>query len=106
MKNTAYSYVIIKENNPTWEKERVLLKNKYDAKKKYVLIQKSVHTDGSESINSIDYSNDMAKFQLQANDYVSWYNYVLKLKKDIQCLHSITTQHLLNKQQPDLNSII
>ncbi len=80
----AYSYILIKENNPIWERERALLENKYDAKKKYVFIEKSVYSDGSEGINNIYYSNDMAKFQLQANGYVSWYNYVLSLRKNIQ----------------------
>jgi len=31
---------------------------------------------------------------------------VIKIKKDIRFFHSITTQHLLNTRQPDLNLII
>ena len=81
---TPYSYVIIRHNNPTFERESVLLSNKYNAKKKYAFIQKSCHKDGSESICFIDYSNDLEALQERANRFVSWYNYVAGLQKNIQ----------------------
>lgn len=81
---TSYNYVIIKHNYPELERERTLLANKYDAKKKYAFIQKSVHKDGSESIGFITYSNDLEALQVRANGFVSWYNYPLGLRKNIQ----------------------
>jgi len=84
MKNTSYGYVIIKHNYPELERETTLLANKYNAKKKYAYIQKSVHNDGSESINFINYSNDLEDLQENAKRFVSWYNYPLGLTKNIQ----------------------
>jgi hypothetical protein len=84
MENTSYGYVIIKHNYPELETESTLLENKYNAKKKYAYIQKSVHKDGSESINFINYSNDLEDLQENAKRFVSWYNYPLGLRKDIQ----------------------
>lgn len=80
----AYSYAIIKDNNPTFQREFTLLENKYKPTAKYVLIEKITHKDGSENISRILYSNDIAKFQVLANNYVSWYNYPLNLCKNIQ----------------------
>ena len=84
MENTSYSYVIIKHNYPQLERESVLFENKYNAKKKYAFIQKSVHKDGSENINFIKYSNDIETLQKEAKGFISWYNYPLGLRKDIQ----------------------
>jgi hypothetical protein len=84
MKTTAYGYVIIKHNYPELERESTLLHNKYSAKKKYAFIQKSGHKDGSESINFIDYSNDLEALQARASKFVSWYNYPLGLCKNMQ----------------------
>ena len=84
MENTSYGYVIIKHNYPELERESTLLENKYNAKKKYAYIQKSVHKDGSESINFITYSNDLENLQENAKRFVSWYNYPLGLRKNIQ----------------------
>lgn len=84
MKNTSYGYVIIKHNYPELERETTLLPNNYNDKKKYAFIQKTVHKDGSESIDFIRYSNDLEELQTQANNYQSWYNYPLGLRKDIQ----------------------
>ena len=81
---TAYNYVIIQYNYPELQRESTLLANKYDAKKKYAFIQKMVHKDGSESIGFISYSNNMDELQLQANGFISWYNYPLGLRKNIQ----------------------
>lgn len=80
----AYSYVIIKENYPELERESVLLENKYKPSKKYALIHKICHKDGSENISCIIYSNDLASLQLRANGFISWYNYAINLYKDIQ----------------------
>ena len=80
----AYNYVIIKHNNPYLETENVLLKNKYKAKMKYAFIQKGVHKDGSESINFIEYSNDLEALQKRANGFISWYNYPMGLYKEMQ----------------------
>ena len=83
-KDGAYNYVIIKENYPQLEKESVLLRNKYNPKKRYALINKGCHKDGSESIYFIEYSNDLQALQETAKEYVSWYNYPLGLYKEIQ----------------------
>jgi hypothetical protein len=80
----GYNYVIIKHNYPALERESVLLANKYNAKKKYAFIQKMVHKDGSESIGFISYSNDLEELQERANGFISWYNYPLGLRKNIQ----------------------
>ncbi len=80
---TKYSYYIIKENNPYFAQEPTLLKNNYKATK-YAMIEKIVNKDGSENIANIYYSNDMVKLQNTASTALSWYNYPLSLKKDIQ----------------------
>lgn len=82
--NTAYHYVIIKNNYPELERESALSFNKYKKSKKYALINKGVHKDGSESIYYIEYSNDLEELQSKAVKFISWYNYPLGLKKDIQ----------------------
>lgn len=79
----AYSYVIIKENNPNLERESVLTFNKYLKSKKYAFICKGVHKDSSESTYFIKYSNDLEALQKQASEYFSWYNYPLMLFKGI-----------------------
>jgi hypothetical protein len=79
-----YNYVIIKHNYPELEREYTLLNNKYNAKKKYAFINKIVHKDGSENIAFIDYGNDLEAFQLRVANCESWYNYPLKLTKNIQ----------------------
>ena len=80
----AYSYAIIKENSPYFKNESVLLENKYKEKMRYAMILKSVHADGSESITTIFYSNDLQDFQERANKFISWYNYPIGIAKDIQ----------------------
>lgn len=84
MTNTKYSYVIIKFNNPYFAKESVLLNNKYKKSAKYAMLEKLVHSDGSESIANITYSSDIVKLQETANGYISWYNYPQGLTKNIQ----------------------
>ncbi len=83
-KKVQYNYVIIKENYPDLERESTLLNNDYNAKKKYAFINKGVHKDGSESIYFIDYSNDLQLLQERASEYKSWYNYPIRLSKNIQ----------------------
>ena len=84
----GYNYAIIKENYPELERESVLSpgkkSNKYSAKKKYAMIVKGVHKDGSESIYFIKYSNDLEELHKEASRYISWYNYPLGLSKNIQ----------------------
>jgi hypothetical protein len=80
----AYNYVIIKHNYPELERENVLLNNKYKAKMKYAFIQKGVHKDGSESINFIEYSNDLETLQKRATGFISWYNYPMGIYKEMQ----------------------
>lgn len=80
----AYSYIIIKENHPELERETVLLSNKYNAKKRYAMIEKLCHKDGSENIANIIYSNDLQGLQARAKGFVSWYNYPLGVAKDMQ----------------------
>jgi hypothetical protein len=83
-----YNYAIIKESYPELGKESVLdpskNSNKYSPKKKYALIVKGVHKDGSESIYFIRYSNDIVDLQNQASTYPSWYNYPIGISKNIQ----------------------
>jgi hypothetical protein len=83
MKN-GYNYAIIKENNPTFARESVLLENKYNPKKKYALISKMVHKDGSESITTIVYDNDLVGLHNRAKSFPSWYNYPMGVAKDMQ----------------------
>lgn len=80
----AYSYVIIRDNSPELENERPLIDSKYKKSKKYAMLQKGVHKDGSESINYIEYSSDLKELQERANKFVSWYNYPMNLTKSIQ----------------------
>jgi hypothetical protein len=80
---TPYNYVIIKENHPELERETVLLHNKYKKNKRYAILNKGVHRDGSESIYFIDYSNDLEDLQEKARGAVSWYNYPIGLAKDV-----------------------
>ena len=80
----GYNYVIIKENYPELERENVLLENKYKANRRYAMITKMVHTDGSESIPTIVYSNDLQGLQERAKGFISWYNYPIGIAKDMQ----------------------
>jgi hypothetical protein len=80
----SYSYVIIQKNYPELERETVLLENKYNPKKKYALITKIINKDGSDSITTIVYSNDLEQLQSRAKGFVSWYNYPLGIAKSIQ----------------------
>jgi hypothetical protein len=84
----SYNYAIIKENHPELERESVLdpnkNSNKYSPKKKYAMIVKGVHKDGSESIYFIKYSNDIVELQQMVSQYPSWYNYPIGISKNIQ----------------------
>lgn len=80
----GYNYVIIKENYPELERENVLLENKYKANRRYAMITKMVHKDGSESISTIVYSNDLQGLQERAKGFISWYNYPIGIAKDMQ----------------------
>ena len=80
----GYNYVIIKENYPELERENVLLENKYKANRRYAMINKMVHKDGSESISTIVYSNDLQGLQERAKGFVSWYNYPIGIAKNMQ----------------------
>ncbi len=84
MKNNRYTYAIVKHNYAWLERESVLLENKYKATKKYALIEKLVHKDGSESIANIYYSNDLEILSNRAKGYISWYIYPLGLCKNMQ----------------------
>lgn len=78
------NYAIIKENYPYLAQETVLTQNKYNAKKKYAIILKSCHKDGSESITAIFYSDNLQLLSEQAKEYPSWYNYPLGVCKNMQ----------------------
>ena len=80
----GYNYIIIKENYPELERENVLLENKYKANRRYAMINKMVHKDGSESISTIVYSNDLQGLQERAKGFVSWYNYPIGIAKNMQ----------------------
>lgn len=81
---TAYNYIIIKENNQYFKQESVLFDNKYEADKKYAFIIKTIQKDSSENIATIEYSNDLEQLQERANGYCSWYNYPMGVYKDMQ----------------------
>ena len=83
MKN-SYSYIIIKENYPELEREPVLLENNYKASRRYAMINKIAHKDGSENISTIVYSNDLQALHNRAKGFISWYNYPLGMSKNIQ----------------------
>jgi hypothetical protein len=80
---TGYSYVIIKHNDPTFEREKTYFESKYK-KTKYAMFNKTIHKDGSETLTSIKYSNDIEQLQNEASQYISWYNYPLGVSKNIQ----------------------
>lgn len=80
---TNYNYVIIQANSPIFAQQSTLLDNNYKPTK-YCIIYKTVYRDGSESITRIVYSNNLEKLQNDAKGYISWYNYVAGLKKNIQ----------------------
>ncbi len=84
MKNNKYSYAILKHNCAYLERESVLLENKYKVTKKYALIEKLVHKDGSENIANIYYSNDLEILSNRAKNFISWYIYPLGLCKNMQ----------------------
>lgn len=85
-----YNYAIIKENYPELQRESTLGENLYDPKKKYALIVKDVHSDGSESILFIHYDNYLHKLHKQAKYYPSWYNYPIGISQDMQgCLREL-----------------
>lgn len=86
---SPYNYAIIKHNYLYLERESTLTspkgaKYKYSPNKKYALIVKACHKDGSESIYYIKYSNDLEALQLEAYGFPSWYNYPLDLSMGIQ----------------------
>ena len=83
-----YNYAIIKYNYPELARETVLSPeknaNKYFKTKKYAMIVKGAHKDGSETIYFIKYSNDLPELHSQAKEYPSWYNYPIGISKNIQ----------------------
>lgn len=78
-----YSYMIIKENNPYNKQESTLLDNKYK-NTKYAMFEKMINKDSSESLVSIRYSNDLQKLHEIASKFISWYNYPMNIKKNMQ----------------------
>lgn len=79
----SYHYAIIVHNSSDNYNRSVLLSNNYK-RTKYCMIDRGVHKDGSESEYFIIYSNDLEKLQNKASKYVSWYNYPIGLRKEIQ----------------------
>lgn len=77
-----YNYAIIKENFPDLERESTLIPGKWK-NKKYAMIIKVVHKDGTESITYIKYRNDLQGLQNDARGFVSWFNYPLGIAKNI-----------------------
>ena len=78
-----YSYMVIKYNNPNFEREYTLLDNKYKKSKRYAMFNYSVHKDGSESLNFIEYSNDLEELHNRAKDFSTWFNYPIGLFKPV-----------------------
>lgn len=80
-----YNYAILVENTPDkyLHQESTYLDNKFK-KTKYAVIEKQCFKDGSEGINRIIYSNNLAKLQASLLPYVSWYDYVDMKRKNIQ----------------------
>jgi hypothetical protein len=81
----AYTYAILVENTPNQylHQENTLLPCKFK-KTKYALIEKQVFKDHSEGVNFNYYSNDLKKFTDQMKKYISWYDYVIGVIKNIQ----------------------
>jgi hypothetical protein len=81
----SYTYAILVENTPKryLHQESTYLPCKFK-KTKYALIEKQVFKDHSEGINFIYYSNDLNKLIEKMNNYISWYNYVNSVTKNIQ----------------------
>ncbi len=82
--NHSYNYAIIKKNYPELERERTLIDSRYLKSKKYAMIVKGVHKDGSENIYFIRYSSKLEELQEIANGFPSWYNYPMSLYKEMQ----------------------
>ena len=82
---TGYNYAILCHNRADLEHEKTLLDSKYLKSKKYALICKVVNKDHSELISHIHYSNDLsATIDKMKRFYISWYDQITGLKKDIQ----------------------
>ena len=78
---TEFSYMVVKHNQPHFERESTLLHNKHKKTAKYAIFNKSCHKDGSESVNFIEYSSSMEEIQNKINGFESWYNYPLGIAK-------------------------
>ena len=53
-------------------------------KTKYGIIEKAVMPDGSEIVIRVIYSNNLEQLTNILQNYISWYNEPLGLKKDMQ----------------------
>lgn len=85
MNKTCFSYVVIVYNNPDLANERTYLnQNKYKKSAKYAMLFRTVHKDNSETLTHMRYSSNMEELQKVANSFISWYNYPLALRKDMQ----------------------
>jgi len=82
-KERSFHYAIIVHNSSDNHNRNVLLSNNYK-NTKYCMIDRGVHKDGSESEYFIIYSNNLEMLQNKASKYVSWYNYPIGLRKEIQ----------------------
>lgn len=81
----SYNYAILVENTPEkyLHQESTFLPCKFK-KTKYALIEKQVFKDHSEGVNFIYYSDDLSDLTKQMKSYISWYNYVDGVTKNIQ----------------------
>lgn len=79
----GYTYVVIKHNDELFSHDSTLLRSKWK-KTKYICLFKTMHKDGSESLTHYKCSNNLEAIQKEAKEYVSWYNYPIGLRKDLQ----------------------
>lgn len=78
-----YGYMVIRFNHPDYERKSTLLHNDYKKSKRYAIFNYSAHKDGSESLNFIEYSDDLEDLHNRAKDYPTWFNYPIGLFKPI-----------------------
>lgn len=83
LNKTGFSYVVIMANNDHIKTLSTFLPSKI-TKQKYAMLFYTVHRDNSETLTHIKCSNNLEQLQLQANQFKSWYNYPIKLYKELQ----------------------
>lgn len=75
-----FTYVVIRKNDPVFERETPLITNKY-RKSEYAMFNYSVHKDTSESLTHITYCDDLLELTSCSKGFECWFNYPIGLAK-------------------------